>query len=153
MQIHMRFTYSLKENKEDESEEQEPHDRTTKTRKTHGERGKYGGTKSVSPFRSRDCRRAKNKSRAARPAAWTRSCHGGKDPKSSADKKESTARRRASVHSDQGTAEPRQRPRCPQNGQEIAKHNVADWNSTWEIATRRTATNIRAMPRTPTRGV
>ena len=126
---------------------------TTKTRKTHGERGKYGGTKSVSPFRSRDCRRAKNKSRAARPAAWTRSCHGEKDPKSSADKKESTARRRASVHSDQGTAEPRQRPRCPQNGQEIVKHNVADWNSTWEIATRRTATNIRATPRTPTRRV
>ena len=25
MQIHMRFTYSLKEDKEDESEEQEPH--------------------------------------------------------------------------------------------------------------------------------
>ena len=97
---------------------------TTKTRKTHGERGKYGGTKSVSPFRSRDCRRAKNKSRAARPAAWTRSCHGGKDPKSSADKKESTARRRASVHSDQGTAEPRQRPRCPQMDKTLQ-------NTTW----------------------
>ena len=30
---------------------------------------------------------------------------------------------------------------------------VTHWNATWEIATKRTATNIRAMPRTPARGV
>ena len=118
MQIHMRFTYSLKEDKEDESEEQEPHggddenpkdtrrerqvrqdeerqsiqikglqksqkqkpgssacsmDKKLPWRKRSEEQrrqeGKYGQTKSVSAFRSKDCRAT---TKATLPTEWTR---------------------------------------------------------------------------------
>ena len=146
MQIHMRFTYSLKEDKEDESEKQEPHGGDDENPKdTRRER-------QVRRDEERQSIQIKGLQKSQKQKPGSSAC--------SMDKKlpwrkrsEEQRRRERKVRRDEERQSIQIKGLQSHNKGQAAwpaewtrncktHSKVTDWNATWEIATRRTATNI-----------